>query len=89
MRCQVSRRKLKTHQSWYIAGIILAMCMCMCELYLFSDTITRSAMFCAILTIIDRWKSEGVIDIFQVIKDMRIPKPLAVPKSVSLNYIAS
>lgn len=50
--------------------------------FLFSDTVTRSAMFCAIVTIIDRWKTEGVVDVFQVIKDLRVQKPGAVPTLV-------
>lgn len=43
------------------------------------DTVTRSAMFCTAVTVIDRWKTEGVVDIFQVVKDLRMQKPGAVP----------
>ena len=35
-------------------------------------------MFCAIATTIERCKSEGVVDVFQVVKAMRIQKPGAV-----------
>jgi hypothetical protein len=44
----------------------------------FSDTVTRSAMFCVTVTVIDRLKTEGLIDIFQVVKDLRVQKPGAV-----------
>ena len=49
-----------------------------------SDTVTRSGMFCAIATIIERCKTEGVVDVFQVIKAVRIQKPGAVPSVVSI-----
>ena len=35
-------------------------------------------MFCAIATTIERCKSEGVVDVFQVVKALRIQKPGAV-----------
>ena len=35
-------------------------------------------MFCAIATTIDRCKTEGVVDVFQVVKALRIHKPGAV-----------
>ena len=40
-------------------------------------------MFCAIATIIDRCKTEGVVDVFQVVKALRVQKPGAVPTLVS------
>ena len=40
-------------------------------------------MFCAIATIIDRCKAEGVVDVFQVVKALRVQKPGAVPTLVS------
>ena len=49
----------------------------------FSDTVTRSGMFCAIATIIERCKTEGVVDVFQVVKALRVQKPGAVPTAVS------
>ena len=33
-----------------------------------SDTVTHSGMFCAIATTIERCKTEGVVDVFQVVK---------------------
>ena len=49
-----------------------------------SDTVTRSGMFCAMATVIDRCKTEGVVDVFQVVKALRVQKPGAVPTMVSV-----
>ena len=49
-----------------------------------SDTATRSGMLCAIATTIERCKTEGVVDVFQVVKALRVQKPGAVPTMVSL-----
>ena len=49
-----------------------------------SDTVTRSGMFCAIATSIERCKTEGVVDVFQVVKALRMQKPGAVPTVVSI-----
>ena len=40
-------------------------------------------MFCAMATVIDRCKTEGVVDVFQVVKALRVQKPGAVPTLVS------
>ena len=40
-------------------------------------------MFCAIVTSIDRLKTEAIVDIFQVVKSQRIQKPGLVPTVVS------
>ena len=47
-----------------------------------SDTVTRSGMFCAMATVIARCKTEGVVDVFQVVKALRAQKPGAVPTVV-------
>ena len=57
-------------------------------LFFSSDTVTRSGMFCAIATIIDRCKTEGVVDVFQVVKALRVQKPGAVPTLVS-SFVSS
>ena len=44
-------------------------------------------MFCAMATVIDRCKTEGVVDVFQVVKALRIQRPGAVPAVVSWDYI--
>ena len=67
-------------------------CTCMYYYYLVtinspfnSDTVTRSGMFCAMATVIDRCKTEGVVDVFQVVKALRVQKPGAVPTVVSVH----
>ena len=42
-------------------------------------------MFCAMATVIDRCKTEGVVDVFQVVKALRAQKPGAVPTVVTLS----
>ena len=42
-----------------------------------SDTVTRSGMFCALATVIDRCKTEGIVDVFQVV--MHCAPPSLVP----------
>ncbi|XP_064386419.1 uncharacterized protein LOC135334961 isoform X2 [Halichondria panicea] len=44
-----------------------------------SDTATRSGIYCSVATTIDRCKTEGVVDVFQVVKALRVHKPGAVP----------
>ena len=39
---------------------------------------SRSAIFCAVATTIERCKTEGVVDVFQVVKAMRAQKPGAI-----------
>ena len=43
-------------------------------------------MFCAILTTIERCKTEGVVDVFQVVKALRVQKPGAVLSVVSIAF---
>ena len=44
----------------------------------FSDGVGRSGTFCAILSIIERLKSEQVIDVCQSVKVIRVNRPGAV-----------
>ena len=48
------------------------------KILLYSDTVSRSAIFCAVATTIERCKTEGVVDVFQVVKAMRAQKPGAI-----------
>ena len=59
------------------------MYVCMFLLSYYSDTVSRSGMFCAIATTIDRCKTESVVDVFQVVKAQRIQKPGLVLTVVS------
>ncbi len=40
-------------------------------------------MYCSVATTINRCKTEGVVDVFQVVKALRVHKPGAVPSVVS------
>ncbi|CAI8053566.1 Receptor-type tyrosine-protein phosphatase alpha, partial [Geodia barretti] len=42
------------------------------------NTVSRSAIFCGVATTIERCKTEGVVDVFQVVKAMRVQKPGAI-----------
>ena len=51
-------------------------------------------MFCAIATTIERCKTEGVVDVFQVVKALRVQKPGAVrtvvrPHNLSLSLLTA
>lgn len=46
--------------------------------------IGRSAIFCATMATIDQIKSEGVADIFQVVKSMRAQLPGAIQTKVTM-----
>ena len=45
------------------------------DLYLHSDLVSRSGMFCAIATAIDRCKTEALVDVFQVANAQCLHKP--------------
>ena len=47
---------------------------------------THSGMFCAIATTIERRKTEGVVDVFQVVKALRVQKPGAMPAVLSTEH---
>ena len=50
---------------------------------IYSNTVTRSGVFCAAAIIIEKCKSENIVDVFQVVKTQRINKPGSVPTPVS------
>ena len=53
------------------------------SLCVFSAVTLQSGMFCAIVTTIARYKTEGVVDVFQVVEALRIQKPGVVRTVVS------
>ena len=57
------------------------MCVCVC----YSDTVSRSGVYCAVSNSIEQCKAEGVIDVFQAVKLLRMNKPGAVNSIVSSN----
>ncbi len=48
-----------------------------------SDTVSRVGIFCSLVNAIEMCKTEGVVDVFQVVKALRIQKPGAVLNAVS------
>ena len=50
---------------------------------LYSNTVSRSCVFCAVVNAIEFCKMESVIDIFEVVKAIRIQKPGAIQTVVS------
>ena len=53
----------------------------------FSDTVSRSGVYCAVSNAIEQCKAEGVVDVFQATKAVRIHKPGAVTTIVSTYLI--
>lgn len=49
----------------------------------FSDTISRCGVFCALLNCIECCKTESIVDVFQAVKALRIQKPGMVQTVVS------
>ena len=47
------------------------------------DTVSRCGVFCALLNTIECCKTEGIVDVFQMVKALRIQKPGAVCTVVS------
>ena len=43
-----------------------------------SDTVSRSGVFCTLMNMIECCKTEGIVDVFQVVKALRIQKPGSV-----------
>ena len=52
-------------------------------LLLFSDTVSRSGVYCAVSNAIEQCKTEGVVDVFQTVKNIRMTKPGAVSTLVN------
>jgi hypothetical protein len=53
--------------------------------HLCSDTVSRVGVFCSLVNAIEMCKTEGVVDVFQVVKALRIQKPGAVLTAVSVS----
>ena len=48
-----------------------------------SDTVGRSGTYCAISNALEQCKAEGVVDVFQIVKGVRMQKPGAVTSQVA------
>ena len=55
---------------------------------IYSDTVSRVGVFCSAVNAIEMCKTEGVVDVFQVVKALRIQKPGAVQTVVGSLFIA-
>ena len=51
-----------------------------------SDTVSRVGVFCSVVNAIEMCKTEGVVDVFQIVKALRIQKPGTVPTMVKMLY---
>ena len=71
---------LQVHDTGRIPAAVIILCMCPS----ISDTVSRSGIFCAIATTIEWCKTEGVVDVFQVVKALRVQKPGAIRTVVSV-----
>ncbi len=47
------------------------------------DTVSRTGVFCSLVNTIELCKTEGIVDVFQVLKALRIQKPASVTSLVS------
>ena len=61
-------------------------CTCSKKNYYCSDTVSRVGVFCSLVNAIEMCKTEGVVDIFQVVKALQIQKPGAVTTMVKILY---
>ena len=61
----------------------------MSQIYISSDTVSRVGVFCSLVNAIEMCKTEGVVDVFQVVKALRIQKPGAVLTAVSETLVIS
>ena len=55
-----------------------------------SDTVSRVGVFCSLVNAIEMYKMEGVVDVFQVVKALRIQKPgvvLAVVRDLCVKLL--
>ncbi|XP_015770553.1 PREDICTED: receptor-type tyrosine-protein phosphatase alpha-like [Acropora digitifera] len=52
-----------------------------------SDGLGRSGTFCALYSVLERLKIEQVVDVFQAIKAMRIPRPGLVKSAAEYRFI--
>ena len=52
-----------------------------------SDTVSRCGVFCSFINAIECCKAEGIVDVFQVVKALRIQKPGSVLTVVSMSNL--
>jgi len=53
--------------------------------HVYSDTVSRCGVFCSLVNATECCKTEGIVDVFQAVKALRIQKPGIVLTVVSLS----
>ena len=53
-----------------------------CDFILLSDGIGRTGVFCALCIVLERMRSEGVVDLFQTVKLLRTQRPNMIQNQV-------
>lgn len=56
----------------------------MCVHVFFSAGAGRTGTFCALSTVLERVKAEGILDVFQTVKSLRLQRPHMVQTLVSV-----
>lgn len=59
-------------------------CVCVC-----SAGAGRTGTFCALSTVLERVKAEGILDVFQTVKSLRLQRPHMVQTLVSRRNMTS
>ena len=49
-----------------------------CIIYMYSDTVSRTGVYCSVSIALEQCKIEGVVDVFQITKAVKRSKPGAV-----------
>ena len=55
--------------------------------YKYSDAVSRCGVFCSFINATECCKTEGIVDVFQVVKALRIQKPGSVATVVSMSNL--
>ena len=58
-----------------IIDLVADVLLCVILINNYSDTVSRVGVFCSSVNAIEMCKTEGVVDVFQVVKALRIQKP--------------
>ena len=61
----------------FTAGKLLTTLYCII-IYVHSDTVSRTGVYCSVSIALEQCKIEGIVDVFQVTKSVKRSKPGAV-----------
>ena len=68
------KKKTAKKHAWSIPNLLITMFKCI----VYSDTVSRSGVYCSVSIALEQCKVEGVVDVFQVTKAVKRSKPGAV-----------